>query len=353
MSSRVHDDASCGTVDGPSSKMRDAARKPARRLGAMDQAVLRERRAARKRQVRRRRQSGLAGVLAALLALVALLARGGGDPARSPSQPSTVARQAVVAVAGKPAVGTPATRAPAAAMPGARRAPRAAVPILMYHVIGTRGPLTANPGLWVAPGDFAAHVRSLQHAGYHAVTLQDVWNAWHREGKLPSQPVVLSFDDGYAGHVHHALPVLAAAGWPGVLNLKVANLADMGGTKAVKRLIAAGWEVDAHTISHPDLPSLGPTRLREEVAGSRARLRRLFGVAVNFFCYPSGRYDAKVVAAVKAAGFLAATTTQPGWASPAGDAFTLPRVRVGGGMSADDVLRRLHDSRAAVQPAGA
>ena len=162
---------------------------------------------------------------------------------------------------------------------------------------------------------------------------------------------MLSFDDGYRGHVRDALPTLAAAGWPGVLNLKVDNLADLGGTKAVKRLVAAGWEVDAHTISHPDLTTLGAARLREEVAGARTRLRRLLGVPVSFFCYPSGRYDATVIAAVKAAGYLAATTTRLGWASPAGDRFALSRVRVDGGMSPGAVLQRVDDARAAVQPA--
>ncbi len=217
----------------------------------------------------------------------------------------------------------------------------------MYHVIGTRGPLTANPGLWVTAADFAAQVAAMRHAGYHAVTLQDVWNAWHRHGKLPRKPVVLSFDDGYTGHVRDALPILAAAGWPGVLNLKVDNLPAMGGTKGVKRLLAAGWEVGAHTISHPDLTTLGPDALHEQVAGSRARLRRLLGVQVSFFCYPSGRFDATVIAAVKAAGYLAATTTQPGWASPESDPFALSRVRVDGGMSPAAVLQRLHDLRAA------
>jgi peptidoglycan/xylan/chitin deacetylase (PgdA/CDA1 family) len=221
----------------------------------------------------------------------------------------------------------------------------------MYHVIGTRGPLTPNPGLWVSPADLAAQVHAMRHAGYHAITLQDAWNAWHRHGKLPRKPIVLSFDDGYAGHVQHALPILAAAGWPGVLNLELNNLAGIGGTKAVKRLIAAGWEIDAHTISHPDLTTLGPAALHEQVAGSRARLRRLLGVPVRFFCYPSGRYDATVIAAVKAAGYLAATTTRLGWASPASDPFALWRMRVDGGVSAEGLLQRLRDSRPAVQPA--
>ena len=157
----------------------------------------------------------------------------------------------------------------------------------------------------------------MRRAGYHAVTLQDVWNAWHRRGKLPRKPVVLSFDDGYAGHVRDALPILAAAGWPGVLNLEVANLADMGGTKAVKRLVAAGWEVDAHTISHPDLTTLGRRARCASRSPARARAcARLLGVPVRFFCYPSGRYDATVIAAVKAAGYLARDDDAPRLGEP-------------------------------------
>ncbi len=316
----------------------------------MDEAALRERRVARDRTVRRRRQAGLAVVLLALLSSAAVLTSGGAAPPR-PGQPA--ATTSAVATTASKTVTTPAPRRTGprrvAALAGAHRAPHEPVPILMYHVIGTRGPLTANPGLWVTPAELTAHVRAMRHAGYHAITLQDVWNAWHRRGKLPRKPVVLSFDDGYAGHVQHALPILAAAGWPGVLNLEVNNLAGMGGTKAVKRLIAAGWEIGAHTISHPDLTTLGPAALRAQVAGSRARLRRLLGVPVSFFCYPSGRFDATVIAAVKAAGYLAATTTQLGWASPARDPFALWRVRVDGGVSAAGLLQRLRESRAAVQ----
>jgi hypothetical protein len=53
----------------------------------------------------------------------------------------------------------------------------------------------------------------------------------------------------------------------------------------------------------------------------------MFHVPVSFFCYPAGRYDNRVVAAVRAAGYLGATTTAYGLARP-GDMFTLKRVRV-------------------------
>jgi hypothetical protein len=51
-------------------------------------------------------------------------------------------------------------------------------------------------------------------------------------------------------------------------------------------------------------------------------------VPVDFFAYPSGRYNPTVEAAVRAAGYLGASTTQPGRATRAGDPFALPRVRV-------------------------
>jgi len=97
----------------------------------------------------------------------------------------------------------------------------------------------------------------------------------------------------------------------------------------VRKLLAAGWELDAHTLTHPDLTAVDASRLSEEVTGSRTAIRKMFHVPVNFFCYPAGRYDATVIAAVQHAGYLGATTTNYGLARP-GDPFTLDRVRVNG-----------------------
>jgi peptidoglycan/xylan/chitin deacetylase (PgdA/CDA1 family) len=116
-----------------------------------------------------------------------------------------------------------------------------------------------------------------------------------------------------------------------VLNLEVRNLRPVWGIRppGVRKLIRLGWEIDAHTLTHPDLTRVGNARLNEEVAGSRTAIRREFHVPVDFFCYPSGRYDARVIAAVQAAGFLGATSTDYGLARPA-DLYHLDRVRVNG-----------------------
>jgi peptidoglycan/xylan/chitin deacetylase (PgdA/CDA1 family) len=176
------------------------------------------------------------------------------------------------------------------------------------------------------------------------VTLGSVWDAWNGGPPLPRRPLVVSFDDGYADQVRHALPALRRARWPGVLNLALDFLPGMGGAAAVRRLLAAGWEIDSHSLTHADLTTLEPARLRTELTGSRARIRSLFGVPANFFAYPSGRLNPGVVAAVRRAGYLAATTTRTGYAVPR-DRFRLARVQVSRGISATDLLRRLRALR--------
>jgi hypothetical protein len=69
-------------------------------------------------------------------------------------------------------------------------------------------------------------------------------------------------------------------------------------------------------------------------------LRQLFHAPVDFFCYPSGRYDARVVAAVRRAGYLGATTTNYGLARP-GDIYTLGRIRINGSDGITGFARKL------------
>jgi peptidoglycan/xylan/chitin deacetylase (PgdA/CDA1 family) len=266
-------------------------------------------------------------LLAAVLLVAFLVACGGSDksaPAASQG-PATSARQ-------------PSAKRPAP-MPGAHLAAHESVPILMYHVINTPPPGTPLPELWVSREDLNAQMDWLASKGYHGVTLQEVWDAWHKGGKLPSKPVVISFDDGYHSHLTNALPVLRAHGWPGVLNLQVNQTGLDLKPDAVRTLIRAGWEIDSHTFSHPDLTTVDDAQLHHEVADARVALQRQFGVPVNFFCYPAGRYDDRVVAALRAAGYQAATTVELGLASPTDPPFALKRVRVNGSDGVDGLAK--------------
>ena len=215
----------------------------------------------------------------------------------------------------------------------------------MYHVIANPPPTAQLPELFVDPDTFRAQMKWLARHGYSAVSMNQVYSAWFRDGKLPEKPVVLSFDDGYRGDYVYARPVLGHLRWPGNLNLLVGNLGEELTDRMVNQMIDEGWELDSHTITHLDLTSLDGARLRQEVAGSRSLLQQRFHQPVNFFCYPAGRFDGATIAAARRAGYLGATTEIPGEGSRA-EMFRLRRIRVNGSDGISGLREKLSGSGA-------
>jgi peptidoglycan/xylan/chitin deacetylase (PgdA/CDA1 family) len=215
----------------------------------------------------------------------------------------------------------------------------------MYHVIAAPPPAAPFPGLYVTPTEFAAQVRALKSAGWHAVTLDQLEASWSSGASLgPGKPIVLSFDNGYQSQYTRALPVLQALGWVADENIQLTGLPPSQGglgDAQIRGLVSAGWELDTQGFSHADLIALGAQRLHYEVAVARTVLQQRYHVPVNWFCYPSGHYDATVIAAVKAAGYTGSTTVVPGWTHPAEDRYRLHRLRVLGGTTPGGLLAQI------------
>lgn len=218
------------------------------------------------------------------------------------------------------------------------RASTGPVPILVYHDLGTPPRGDPYPGLYVSDTTFEKEMDWLHRQGYEAVTLDEVMGAWYRGGRLPPKPIVITFDNGYVPQATFAPAVLSRYGWPAVLNeITRHHLAN----RRLRRLVALGWEIDSHSLTHPNLTTLPASALRSQVLGSRRFLQRTLGVPADSFCYPSSKYDAAVVAAVKAAGYTSALTENPGYATRA-DPYLLDRFEIEGGVSqlASDLSRR-------------
>ena len=310
---------------------------------------------ARERQLRIRRRRRIAaltavGLVAVIAVAIAVASSGGGSPAKA-GKVALARHRARGHRAGGHArfhPGSTVTGTPTG-KPGTTP-----VPILMYHVIAPPPPGAPFPGLYVPAPEFAAQMQALKSAGWHPVTLDQLEAYWTKAVPLdPGKPIVRTFDNGYHSQYANALPVLRQLHGVADENIQLTGLPpSQGGLTSgqIKALVSAGWELDTQGISHADLVALSPSELQAQVASARQTIQREYGVPVNWFCYPSGHYNATVIAEVKAAGYKGSTTVIPGWASPGSDPYRLPRLRVLGGTSPSALLAQIASAQSAAPP---
>src|ERR1700730_10590878 len=253
-------------------------------------------------------------------------------PARPPSTSGTKSGTGSAPPPGPPP-STPAPAAPQAVIPPGRASVH--VPILEYHYIrvnpNPRDQLGFN--LSVPPRAFKGQMDWLEAHHYHPIDLADLRAYFAGQVDLPAQPVVLTFDDGYEDFYASAWPVLRAHGFKAVSYVVPGFLVrkDYMTSVQVAELDRAGIEIGSHTVHHADLTRLDPTTPQIELQASRGNLEQLLGHPVLDFCYPSGRFNAKVEPAVAAAGYQSATTELPGTAQSWPRRLAWTRVRVPGG----------------------
>lgn len=254
-------------------------------------------------------------------------------PSPPPAAPEPAAQEPALEPAPVPPPAPPPATSPAAEDPPLVASVRARVPVLMYHVIGD-----GSSSLYVAVGDFEAQMDWLAKNGYHPVTLRQLYRNQTGGEALPDKPLVITFDDGYASFYTVGYPAFRKHRFPAVLFAVPGFFGRPGYVTAeqVLEMDRGGLiEIGSHTLHHHDLPSLGEAELTREVAGSKRDLEERLGHSVDFFCYPAGAYNAKVLAAVKAAGYLGAVTTKYGAVTPEQNSLEWRRIRISRGTSLD------------------
>jgi peptidoglycan/xylan/chitin deacetylase (PgdA/CDA1 family) len=186
------------------------------------------------------------------------------------------------------------------------------------------------------------------------------------DGRTRRPRFALTFDDDYATHFRHVLPVLQELGVPGTFFLsgrvlhglgpywwdaleawiqhdgaaRVAKTLDVSSTKPqviaaeceedparqdrleaygadasdqlrtdeIAALAAAGMTIGFHTVAHPVLPRLASRDRRRALTHGRKPLQDLTGQRLAVFAYPHGRADATSAADARAAGYESAWT---------------------------------------------
>jgi peptidoglycan/xylan/chitin deacetylase (PgdA/CDA1 family) len=222
------------------------------------------------------------------------------------------------------------------------------VPILMYHRIEDPPPDadSLRRDLAVRPANFEAQLRYLKQEGYESITLNDL--ALHLTvGKpLPPRPIILTFDDGYADFYRHAFPLLQRFGFGGTVFLVSAPIdahnPDFLSWPEVEEMHQAGIKFEPHSYDHPDMRNRGFQFLVFQILAPKEAIEARTGETCRFFAYPSGRYDQFVIDVLRSAHFWGGVLTEQGATHTTDDLFTLDRVRIGGGDSLDDFIRKLN-----------
>lgn len=231
------------------------------------------------------------------------------------------------------------------------------VPVLMYHRVGDPRD-AAERTYCIEPAKFRAHITALAAGGYHALPIEQ-FLAWLDGDSAAAGPgsFVLTFDDGFADLHEHVFPLLREVGWSATIFL-VAGLIGaedrwaraLGAARPLRPLLsrdqiaamaAAGFSFHSHSMTHRSLTGLSDAELLDEIAGSRERLKTLLGSGVDLFAYPYGHHDERVVGAVRAAGYRAAFSVQPGFNRRGVDAYRIRRLDVYGGDSPRALMRKL------------
>jgi peptidoglycan/xylan/chitin deacetylase (PgdA/CDA1 family) len=184
--------------------------------------------------------------------------------------------------------------------------------ILCYHGLGRTGRADDPQNLLVDPQAFRKQVEGLMAAGFSIVTVADLAAAGSRPGLA-----AISFDDGMEDNHALALPILRDLAVPATVYVTTGLIgqpnpwlagARMMTEDELRDLAAAGFEIGAHTVTHPDMSQLSYDDCMREMRESRGVLEQLTGQRVRTFAYPFCLYGPAALAAARDSGFDAAVT---------------------------------------------
>jgi peptidoglycan/xylan/chitin deacetylase (PgdA/CDA1 family) len=208
-----------------------------------------------------------------------------------------------------------------------------------YHAVSE----TWDADLSVTPARLAAQLEGFAKRGYRGARFSDALR-----GQAGERVVAVTFDDAFRSVYELAFPLMRRLGLPGTVFVPTAwpdreepmewegidhwqggphepELRCMS-WEELRELQDAGWEISAHTHSHPHLTQVDDATLAEELSRSREICEQRMGVPCESLAYPYGDHDGRVMRAAGEAGFKYAATMSA--SIPVPEPLRWPRVGI-------------------------
>ncbi len=203
--------------------------------------------------------------------------------------------------------------------------PVKAVPILAYHQVGDIDDLYSIP-----TSQFEEQMAYLASNGYHTISLDDLFNFYDGQGKLPDKPVIITFDDGYEDNYLTALPILEKYNMSATVFI-VPNLIatqDYLSWQQVTEMQRRHIEIGSHTMSHIAMDEISEEQQWREASESKRILEQHVDKPIRFFAYPFGQFTTITKQILQAAGYRGACAGMPGLNDKNTDAYAMKRINV-------------------------
>jgi len=224
------------------------------------------------------------------------------------------------------------------------------IPVLMYHRVVDKPPVGSKYNVYVTKESLEEQFQFLRRGGFETITFGDLLTR-----RVPSRPVILTFDDGYEDNYHHLLPLLKKYGLKAVVYLlgdrKHKNNfwdipqgepgAALLKEKQIREMAQSGLvEFGAHSMNHVKLTELKPAEIRREVEGSKKALEKFLGRPVVSFAYPYGLLNDGIKKITAEAGYSFGVAVQGRFTRFGKDLMEIRRVHMFPGTSLFDFWKK-------------
>jgi len=211
------------------------------------------------------------------------------------------------------------------------------VMILFYHSVGE-----SNWKHQISERDFTKQIEYLVK-NFNIISLDKLMNFVDGKITLPDKTIALTFDDGYEDNYQLIFPIIKKYNLPIVIFLTtnldrmecLGNLSRLT-WEQIKEMQESGlvkFEVHGHDHLNLRKSSNDPEKLKEQIIKSRDLIQLQLNYHSEYFAYPFGHRDSKIVVFLKNNGFAAAFSITEGLLKPEDDRYCIRRVLIDSTMN--------------------
>ncbi|WP_316768117.1 polysaccharide deacetylase family protein [Pedobacter frigiditerrae] len=188
---------------------------------------------------------------------------------------------------------------------------RKQVPILCYHQIRNwkagDGPMTKD--YTVETQNFKDQMKMLADSGYHTILPDQLYAYLNNGTKLPSKPIMLTFDDTVLDQYTTVNPTLKKYGFKAAYFIMTVSIGKKGkfvnymNAEQIKQLSDEGNTIGSHTYDHKNFKKYEGKDWEEQLDKPTKRLEEIIGKKIDYFAYPFGLWNNQGFPELKKRGF--------------------------------------------------